>query len=120
MTPEESKVLKEHLKAAAAILLNNTPKEELKSFNSIELAVRDHLLKEVAPEIGNFLSSSSKTRTGRSRKIQTSLGTWQIRVKQVAQLGLKKRSRLSPQLEANCLLLSANVSYEMRLGTCTS
>ena len=54
MTPEESKVLKDHLKAAAAILLNNTPKEELKSFNSIELAVREHLLKEVAPEIGNF------------------------------------------------------------------
>ena len=54
MTPEESKALKEHLKAAAAILLNNTPTEELKSFNSIELAVREHLLKEVAPEIGNF------------------------------------------------------------------
>ena len=50
MTPEESKVLKDHLKAAAA----NTPKEELQSFNSIELAVREHLLKEVAPEIGNF------------------------------------------------------------------
>ena len=54
MTPEESKALKAHLKAAAAILLNNTPTEELKSFNSIELAVREHLLKEVAPEIGNF------------------------------------------------------------------
>ena len=54
MTPEESKVLKEHLKAAAAILLNNTPKEELQSFSSIELAVREHLLKEVAPEIRNF------------------------------------------------------------------
>ena len=54
MTPEESKVLKDHLKAAAAILLNNTPKEELQSSNSIELAVREHLLEEVAPEIGNF------------------------------------------------------------------
>lgn len=31
--------------------------------------------------------------------------------KQSQKLGLKKRSRLSPQLEANCLLLSANVSY---------
>ena len=73
MTPEESKLLKDHLKAAAAILLNDTPKEELQSFSSIELAVREHLLKEVAPEIGNFLSSSSDT--GKSRKIQTSLGT---------------------------------------------
>ncbi|ELS31045.1 MULTISPECIES: hypothetical protein [Pseudanabaena] len=34
MTPEESKVLKEHLKAAAAILLNNTPKEELKALTA--------------------------------------------------------------------------------------
>lgn len=54
MTPEESKTLKEHLKAAAAILLKNTSKEQLKDFASIELAVRDHVLKEVAPEIGNF------------------------------------------------------------------
>ena len=62
MTPEESKVLKDHLKAAAAILLNNTPKEELKSFNSIELAVREHLLQEVAPEIGNFFKQQQRHR----------------------------------------------------------
>jgi len=61
MTPEESKVLKDHLKAAA-ILLNNTPKEELQSFNSIELAVREHLLKEVAPEIGNFFKQQQRNR----------------------------------------------------------
>lgn len=54
MTPEEKKSLQEHLKAAAAILVKNTPKEQLKDFASIELAVRDHVLKEVAPEIGNF------------------------------------------------------------------
>ena len=62
MTPEESKVLKDHLKAAAAILLNNTPKEELQSFNSIELVVREHLLKEVAPEIGNFFKQQQRNR----------------------------------------------------------
>ena len=62
MTPEESKVLKDHLKAAAAILLNNTPKEELQSFNSIELAVREHLIKEVAPEIGNFFKQQQRNR----------------------------------------------------------
>ena len=62
MTPEESKVLKDHLKAAAAILLNNTPKEDLQSFNSIELAVREHLLKEVAPEIGNFFKQQQRNR----------------------------------------------------------
>jgi len=61
MAPEESKVLKDHLKAAA-ILLNNTPKEELQSFNSIELAVREHLFKEVAPEIGNFFNQQQRNR----------------------------------------------------------
>ena len=66
MTPEESKSLQEHLKAAAAILLKNTDKEQLKDFNSIELAVREHVLKEVAPEIGNFF----KQQCTRSRKGQ--------------------------------------------------
>lgn len=55
--------------------------------------------------------SSRETPVGRIRKIQTSLGIWEVREKQSHKLGLKKRSRLSPQLEANCLLLSANVSY---------
>lgn len=55
MTPEDAKTLQEYLKAAAAILFKNTPnKEELKDFTSIELAVRDHILNEVAPEIGFF------------------------------------------------------------------
>ena len=54
MTPEESKALQAHLKAAAVILLKNINEEQLKDFNSIELAVRDHILQEVAPEIGNF------------------------------------------------------------------
>ena len=68
MTPEESKILKEHLKAAASILLNNTPKEELKNFASIELAVRDHLLKEVAPEIGNFFKQQQRNRYRKEQK----------------------------------------------------
>ena len=38
MTPEESKVLKDHLKAAA-ILLNNTPKEELREHLSLALSI---------------------------------------------------------------------------------
>lgn len=48
---------------------------------------------------------------GRTRILQTILGKWKITEKQSQILGLKKHSRLSPQLEANCLLLSANVSY---------
>lgn len=54
MTEEESKKLEEHLQAVAKILLKNTPQEQLKDFGSIELAVRDHVLKEVAPKIGKF------------------------------------------------------------------
>ncbi len=81
MTAEESKILQKHLQAAAAILLKNTPKEQLKDFASIELAVRDHVLTQVAPEIGRqrseiFLNSNSKTRAGRQREIQTCLGAF--------------------------------------------
>jgi hypothetical protein len=56
MTPEDSKILKDSLKAVAAVLLKNTPKEELKDFASLEIAVRGHILNEVAPEIGNFFN----------------------------------------------------------------
>lgn len=58
------------------------------------------------------MRSSTATTAGRTRSIQTSLGLWQVSQKQGRKLGLKKNSRLSPQLEANCLLLSANVSYD--------
>ena len=54
MNSEEKQKLDEHLKAIAEILVNNTPKENLKNFESIELAVREHMLTEVSPSIGNF------------------------------------------------------------------
>jgi hypothetical protein len=44
MTPEEKQKLNEHLKEISEILVNNTPKENLKDFESIELAVREHML----------------------------------------------------------------------------
>ena len=68
MTLEESKILKEHLKVAAMILLSNTPKEELKNFASIELAVSDHLLNEVAREIENFFKRQQQDNYGQERK----------------------------------------------------
>jgi hypothetical protein len=64
MTPEDSKILKDSLKAVAAILLKNTPKEELKDFTSLEQAVRGHILKEVAPEIGNFFKRQHRNESG--------------------------------------------------------
>ena len=39
MTSEESKVLKDHLKAAGGILLNNIPKEELRGHLSLALSI---------------------------------------------------------------------------------
>jgi hypothetical protein len=56
MTPEEAKQLQAHLEAAAAILFKNTPAEQLKNFESIELAVRDHMLEQVSPQMGNFFT----------------------------------------------------------------
>ena len=55
MTPEEQKVVRQKLKEVAEILYKNTPSEELKTFERIELSVREHLLETVAPTIGNFL-----------------------------------------------------------------
>ena len=63
MTAEESKILQKHLQAAAAILLKNTPKEQLKDFASIELAVRDHVLTQVAPGIGNFFKQQQQNKS---------------------------------------------------------
>lgn len=68
MTAEESKILQEHLKAAAAILLKNTPKVQLKDFASIELAVRDHVLNEVAPEIGNFFKQQQRNKSRETKR----------------------------------------------------
>ena len=56
MTPEDKLVVKEKLREIAEILYQDTSSEELKTFESIELSVRKHLLETVAPEIGNFFT----------------------------------------------------------------
>ena len=56
MTPEEQATVNQKLKEVAEILYKNTPDEELASFESIELSVREHLLETVAPKIGEFFS----------------------------------------------------------------
>jgi hypothetical protein len=60
MTPDEYKALQEHLRAAAAILFKHTPKEQLKDFAGIELAVGGHILDQVAPEIGIFFKQQQR------------------------------------------------------------
>ena len=54
MTPEEQAIVKDKLREVAEILYRNTPTAKLKTFETIELSVREHLLETVAPEIGNF------------------------------------------------------------------
>ena len=56
MTPEEQTTVNQKLKEVAEILYKNTPDEELTSFESIELSVREHLLETVAPTVGEFFS----------------------------------------------------------------
>ena len=62
MTPEEKQKLNEHLKGISEILVNNTPKENLKDFESIELAVREHMLSSVSPTIGSFFLKQPQER----------------------------------------------------------
>ena len=54
MTPEEQSTIDQKLKEVAEILYNNTSSEELATFETIELSVREHLLGNVAPKIGEF------------------------------------------------------------------
>lgn len=54
MTPEEQAVVKDRLREVAEILYRNTAPEDLKTFETIEISLREHLLETVAPEVGNF------------------------------------------------------------------
>lgn len=68
MTPEETQELQKSLEKISAILLKNTPSEQLKDFGTIELAVRDYVLKEVAPEIGKFFKQQQANRSRQSQR----------------------------------------------------
>ena len=54
MTPEQRQKLKINLQEIADIFYQNTPPENLQSFESIELIVREYLVEIVAPEISSF------------------------------------------------------------------
>jgi len=54
MTPEQRQKIKINLQEIADILYQNTPPDNLQSFESIELTVREHLVETVAPEISSF------------------------------------------------------------------
>lgn len=68
MTPEEQSIVDRKLKEVAEILYNNTSDEELNTFETIELSVRDHLLKTVAPKIGEFFSIQQQEQVREERE----------------------------------------------------
>lgn len=68
MTPEEQSIVDQKLKEVAEILYNNTSDGELNTFETIELSVRDHLLKTVAPKIGEFFSIQQQEQVREERE----------------------------------------------------
>lgn len=60
MTPEEQAIVQQKLTEVASILYKNTDSAQLKTFETVELSVREHLLETVAPEIGNFFSQQQE------------------------------------------------------------
>lgn len=54
MTPEEQAIVEQKLQEVASILYKNTNPKELKTFETVELSARKHLLETVAPQIGEF------------------------------------------------------------------
>jgi hypothetical protein len=54
--------IKAHALALAELLYDETDPEQVKTLAGIEVAVRDHWLEHVGPEIGNFLSAAAAAR----------------------------------------------------------
>ena len=54
MTPQEQKELQLHLNRIAEILYCNTPAEKLLDFETIENTVREQIISQVSPVIGEF------------------------------------------------------------------
>lgn len=59
LSPEENQEVKDHLKAVARILYQRTSKEELLTFEDIEITLRDEIQELVAPEIAQFFFQKS-------------------------------------------------------------
>ena len=56
MNAHQTKRLQACVQEISEILYENTPVEELTTLEGIEQAVRGHMLKEVSPRVGFFLS----------------------------------------------------------------
>ena len=54
MTPSDNQELQAHVLAIAEILYRNTDQAQLQDFEQIEATVRQHMLTQVSPRIGEF------------------------------------------------------------------
>ena len=59
MEAEKLEEIHAHANAIAKLLYEETDPEKIKTLEGIEQTVRQHLLDDVDPEIGNFLSSKA-------------------------------------------------------------
>lgn len=62
MTPDQEQALKQHLKAIAQILYDDSDPAAMKTLEGIEMTVRQQILTHVSPELGVFLSKRSQAR----------------------------------------------------------
>jgi hypothetical protein len=60
MDAQQTKRLQACVQEISEILYQNTPTEELRTLEGIEKAVRGHMLKEVSPRVGFFLSKQAQ------------------------------------------------------------
>jgi hypothetical protein len=67
MNAQETKRLKACVQEISEILYRNTPPEKLSNLEGIEQAVRDHMLKEVSPRVGFFLSKQVQAQRAANR-----------------------------------------------------
>ena len=112
MTPEQEQALQEHIQALAKILDDDTPPEELKTLAGIEQAVRNQMQRHLIPQVGLFLSQQRPGRLPDTNDDFNCILGLPLTSQQATQLAVRPHSQLSPYLEACCLHLSANVSYE--------
>jgi len=56
MDADKQTQIQAHVRAIAALLYDETAPEQLTTLEGIEVAVRGHLLEQISPQIGLFLS----------------------------------------------------------------
>jgi hypothetical protein len=74
MDTQDTKRLQACVKEISEILCRNTPPENLTTLEGIEQAVREHMLTQVSPKVGFFLSKQSQAqREGKGEPSKTVL-----------------------------------------------